>query len=175
MLLAAGGALSWWTVGYPLRDGEVALGLSPKAYCVVRSLVELLCAGSDGLPDGVAEGVAQRIDEEVWSADDATRADLEAAIQLLEHLPPYFGFGGRLSSLPMEQREACFQQYLEGDDTVIARAATSIKQLAHFLFFSRDAVWGAIGYDGPWVAAPKLPESGLRYRQLLEEALGKPA
>lgn len=174
VLLTAGGALSWWTAGYALREGEVALGLSPKAYCVVRSLVELLCAGSDGLPDGVAEGVAQRIDEEVWSADAATRDDLEAAIQLLEHLPPWFGFAGRLSGLPLDQREACFERYLHGDDTVIVRAATSLKQLAHFLYFSRDACWGAIGYDGPWVAAPKLPDSGIRYRVLLDEARGKP-
>ncbi len=175
VLLSAGGALSWWTVGYTLREGEVALGLSPKAYCVVRSLVELLCAGSDGLPDGVAEGVVERIDEEVWSSDDGTREDLESAIQLLEHLPPWFGFGGRLSGLSIEQREACFVRYLQCDDTVIVQAATALKQMAHFFFFTRDATWGAIGYDGPWVAAPKLPDSGVRYRQLADEARGKPA
>jgi hypothetical protein len=173
-LLATGGVLSWWTAGYSLRAGEVALGLSPKAFCVARAITEVLCQGSEGLSDGVAAGVVQRIDEEVWSAEDAVRVDLEDALQLLEHLPPWFGFTGRFSKLGLDDREACFLRFLQCDDTVIVRAATALKQMAHFFHFAGDGTWGAIGYDGPWVAARKLPESGVRYRQLYDEARGVP-
>lgn len=171
-LLAMGGALSWWSAGYALEEGEAALGLSPKAFCVARAIVETLCPAVEGLPDGVAEGIHQRIDEELWAADDAFREDLEAALQLLEHLPPWFGFGGRFSALPIASREACFQRFLTCDDTVIVRAATLLKQLTHRFYYARDAAWGAVGYDGPWVAGPKPSDSALRYRELFERAIG---
>ncbi|MFL5345709.1 MAG: hypothetical protein ACJ8AT_13015 [Hyalangium sp.] len=83
VLLLVGSGLRWFASGYQLLPGEAALGLSVKELCVVRSLVEeMFFPASGALPSGMALGVHQRVDEEVWSQPQAMREDLQSAIQL---------------------------------------------------------------------------------------------
>ena len=118
-------------------------------------------------PSGLQLRVHQRIDEEAWSAPDAVRSDLKAAIQLLEHLPPVFGFAGRLSMLAPDARVACLEAYSRSSLTPLVQASIALKQMAHLFYFANDETWGAIGFDGPWVKTPKPPASSLAYRELL--------
>jgi hypothetical protein len=167
LALAAGGALSWVTLGYRLLPGEVPIALSAKELVVVRALADTIAPADGDLPGAVALGVAQRIDEEVWAAPDDVRTDLKSAIQLLEHLPPLLGFGGRFTSLSPADREACFAAMLRHDWTVVVQAAGALKQMTMLFTYARDAAWPGIGYDGPWVTTAKPPVSALRYAELL--------
>jgi hypothetical protein len=151
----------------------VALGLSVKELCVVRALVELFCPAADGLPSGVALGIHQRIDEEVWSQPDAVRADLQAALQLIEHSPPVFGFAGRMSALALPQREQVFARLLAAEQDVVVQAAVALRQMAHLFYYAHPDTWPALGYDGPWVPQPKPPPSSARYQELLRAAGGR--
>lgn len=173
LLLLGGGVLRWFTGGYRLLPGEVALGLSVKELCVVRSLVEVFFPAADGLPSGVALGVHQRIDEEVFSQPPEMREDLRAALQLLEHAPLLQGFGGRLSSLAPPEREQAFARLLTSDQDVVVQAAMALKQMAHLFYYARPETWAALSYDGPWVPKPQPPESSVRYESLRTEAAAR--
>lgn len=165
-LLAVGGGLSWLTLGYRLAPGDAAIALSVKELAVVRAIVATLLPGGEA-PDGLALGVHQRIDEEVWSAPDGVRADLKAALHLLEHLPPMLGFAGRFSSLDAASREACFARWLTHEQTVIVQAAVGLKQMAMLFAYTRDPTWEAIGYDGPLVQHVRPSPTSLAYAELL--------
>lgn len=166
-LLACGGGLSWLTLGYRLAPGDAAIGLSVKELAIVRAIVEALLPADGDLPSGITLGVHQRIDEEVWSAPDAVRADLSAAIQLLEVLPPVFGHAGRLTRLRPEQRAAALAAMMTQGPTPVVQAATALKQMCHLFAYVHEATWPAIGYDGPWVAVARPPPSSVRYAELL--------
>ena len=172
-LLLVGSGLRWFTSGYQLLPGEACVGLSVKELCVVRSLVEMFFPASGTLPSGVALGVHQRIDEEVWSQPQAMREDLQAAIQLLEHAPPLLGFAGRMSSLGVPEREKAFQRMLASDQDVVVQAAVALKQMAHLFYYGHPDTWKAIGYDGPLVPRPLPPESSARYQSLVTAAAGR--
>ena len=136
----------------------------------MRAIVEALLPEDGDLPSGVALGVHQRIDEEVWAAPDALRADLKAGIALIEHTPPLFGFWGRFSRLSRDRREACFATLLARGPRPLRSAAVGLKQLCSLFYYARPETWGAIGYDGPWVDTPRPPASAIRYQALLQAA-----
>ncbi len=172
-LLLMGSGLRWFTSGYELQAGEVVLGLSAKELCVVRALVEMFFPASGPLPSGVALGVHQRIDEEVWSQPPPMREDLQAPIQLLEHAPPLLGFASRLSGLDVAEREKAFQRMLASDQDVVVQAAVALKQMAHLFYYGHPDTWKAIGYDGPLVPQPLPPDSSARYQSLVTAAAGR--
>jgi hypothetical protein len=171
-LLLMGGGLRFFALGYALRPGEVALGMSVKELCVVRSIVDALLPAAAQMPSGVDLGVHQRIDEELWAQPAATRADLRAAIQLIEHSPPAFGAFGRLSRLDREARARVYAKLVAGDVDVVVQAAAALKQLAHIFYYGDPRTWAGIGYDGPLVRTPKPPPSALGYARLRDAVLG---
>lgn len=166
-VLVCGGGLSWLTLGYRLPEGEVAIGLSVKELCVVRALVEAMLPAESDLPSGLELGVHVRIDEEVWAGPDAVRADLSAALQLLEHLPPLFGHPGRLTSLSPARRLAFLEQALRHGPQPVVQAVVALKQMVHLFFYVHPRTWAAIGYDGPWVPEARPPASSRAYAELL--------
>lgn len=171
-LLACGGGLSWLTVGYRIGDDDVPIAMSVKEMAIVRAIVDALLPADGDLPSGLQLGVHQRIDEELWSMPAHLRDDLKSAIQLLEHLPPAFGFAGRLTRLSPEQREAALLAFLRAKPTPVVQAATALKQMCQLFYFARDEAWPGIGYDGPWVKTPRPPPSSVRYAELVAAARG---
>lgn len=163
-MLAAGGVWSWFRGGYSVPPGDVPVALTVKELAIVRAIVEALHPADGDLPSGLSIGVHLRIDEEVWSANDHARADLKAAIGVLEHVPLLFGWGGRLTHLPPADRVAFLVEVMATGPGPIGRAATAIKQLCSLFYYSHPATWAAIGYDGPWVPESP-PDSSVRYAE----------
>lgn len=168
-LLAVGGGLSWVALGYRVADGDVPIALSTKELAVVRAVVETLLPGGEGIPSGLSLGVHQRIDEELWSAPEAVRSDLKAALHLLEHAPPLQGFAGRFTRLHPADRERVFVGWLRSERAVLAQAANGLKQMCQLFAYTSPQTWAAIGYDGPWVERPAPPPSSVAYAALLAE------
>lgn len=169
----AGGLFRWFRAGYALRAGEVALALSDKQLSVARALVDALVPGGDGMPSGVELGVHQQIDEQVWAAEPFVAADLRAALELVEHVPPLLGHFGRLSSLDREARRAVVESMLRSQRDLFVQVAFGLKQLVHMLYYAHEAVWPHIGYDGPWQPEAVPPDSALRYAEMLQRARGR--
>jgi hypothetical protein len=172
-LAVSGGLFRWLRAGYVLAPGEVAIALSAKELCVARSLVDALAPGGEGWPGGVALGLHQRVDEQVWAADTDMARDLRAALQLLEHVPPLLGHYGRFSSLSREARVDVFERLLDSHRDVLAQVAVGLKQLVQMLYYAEDAVWPHIGYDGPWIQERKPPDSALAYAEIFRQRGGK--
>jgi hypothetical protein len=167
-LLAVGGTvLGWATLGYHLEPGEWAIGLSVKEFCVVRALVDTMVPGGGKLKPGVELGVPQRIDEEVWAADDGMRSDVRNILQFIEHVPPVYGHFGRFTSLDRTAREKVLRSLMASSQTIFVQAATAVKELVYLYYYSHDETWDALGYPGPLVDYNKPPASALRYQQLI--------
>lgn len=165
--LACGGGLAWVTAGYAVGEGDVPLGLSRKELAIVRAIVEAVLPADGDLPAGLALGVHQRIDQEVWSAPDALQADLRASLHLLEHGPVLLGYAGRLSRLDPATRLEVLERAAAVGPTPVVQAVIGLKQMCHLFYFAHPATWPAIGYDGPWIGTERPPASTLRYRELL--------
>lgn len=167
VLALSGGVLSWLSLGYSLEPGEVAIGFSVKQFCIARSVVDTILPQGRGQKSGVELGVPQRMDEQAWASDPGIRADLKAALELIEHVPPLYGHFGRLTSLARADREDVLRAMLRSSQDVFVRTATAIKELTYLCYYTEDATWPALGYDGPWVKTPRPPESAERYAALL--------
>ncbi len=168
LLVGAAGAISLG--GYRLPPGEVALGLSPKGWCVARAITEALLPEDDGLPSGVSLGVHQRLDEEAWASPPQVRDDIESALGLLEHAPILTGRLRRLSRLPVDERLLCFDALCRQRRRLVLAAAVSTKQMLHLFYYAHPATWAATGYQGPFVPEPRPPASSQRYQELLDAA-----
>ena len=161
-LLGAGGLLSWLTRGYADVDA-VCVALSDKEQHIVGAVVDALFPARGAFPAGRAVDVVARIDEELYAQPPALREDLKAAIQLLEHAPPVVGVLHRLSALPVDERARVFQRLMERGPAVVVQCAVSLKQLSSLAYYADPRVWGAIGYDGPWMPVPQPPASRARW------------
>lgn len=169
MLVGVGQSLRWFASGYSLPPGETALVLSDKEMVVVRAWVEVVLPATREAPGGVELGIHQRIDEELWAQPDEMRSDIKAAIQLIEHAPPWFGVLGRFSSLKPERRLEVAEKMLVSGPDLMVQAAVALKQLSQLHYGAHPATWKSMGYDGPWIGEAKPPVSHLRYMQLLDE------
>lgn len=170
VFVGAASGLSWFKLGYELRQGEVPIALTRKEFVVVRTLVEALLPGDGDLPSGVDLGVPQRLDHEVWAAPEAVASDLKASLLLLEHAAPWFGYAGRFSSLPLGARQRILREMLAADTDVFVQTVMAWKQMAHLFYYADEALWPSIGYQGPWIDTPRPPPTATTYEALLAEA-----
>lgn len=170
LLTASGFALRWFSAGYDrqLTQGEVPIALSGKELAIVKAYVAALLPADDALPSGVALGIHQRIDEELWAASSAVRNDAKAGLQLFEHAPLLNGFGARFTALEPDAQRAYVGRALVGTNDALRQIASALKQLSHLLYYARPEVWKAIGYDGPWVPTAVPPDSHIAYQDLLK-------
>lgn len=173
LLALGGGLLRFMGSGYALRPGEVAIGLSVKQLCVARALVETLAPGGDGMPSGLELGLPQRVDEQVWAADEGMAQDICAALELVEHAPPLLGHFGRFTSLGLAARGEVFERMLRSRRDLFVQIAIAFKQLIQLCYYADERVWPAIGYDGPWIKEAKPPASALAYAKLFADKGGR--
>lgn len=160
--------LGWVFVGgYGLPDGDTPLATSHKEWAVVRALVEALLPEADGLPSGLSIGVHTRVDEELWSCDQATADSLRRGLAMIELAPLLMGQGSRLSRLPPQTRVSAFEAIMASSKRPLASAAKSWLRLLHLFYYADSRTYAAIGYDGPWVKTAVPTPSGLAYAAAL--------
>ncbi|MBI2795284.1 MAG: gluconate 2-dehydrogenase subunit 3 family protein [Gemmatimonadetes bacterium] len=172
LAVAAGGtALRWLAGGYgsQLAPGDTPIALSPKEFAVVKAFVDALIPASGAFPSGVALGVHQRIDEEMWSAAAPMRGDMKNGLQLLEHATLLDGFGSRFTALGAEARLAYIEALLRARPGALQQVAFALKEMAYLFYYARTETWKGIGYDGPFVAIPKPPDSRAAYQALVRQ------
>jgi hypothetical protein len=174
LLAAAGGVGAWMTAGYAaqLDPADVPVALSVKELAVVRAVVDAFFPAEDGFPAGLAIGVHQRVDEELWAAPERTRSDIKSGIQLVEHLPPLYGYAHRFTALPREARLAVFEAMLRSKTATVRQIAFALKQMVQLFYYGNDAVWPSIHYDGVFVPTPKPPASSVAYASLVKARRG---
>jgi hypothetical protein len=161
-----GGVLRWFAGGYAaqLAGTDAPVALSTKEFAVVRAFVDALLPAAEGFPSGVALGVHQRIDEELWSADARTRDDMKNGLQLFEHAPVLHGFAGRFTALSPDARTAYVYVTLEAKPGALQQVAFALKEMAYLFYYVAPETWRRVGYDGPWVRVNRPPDSQAAYQ-----------
>lgn len=165
---AGGGALRWIAGGYgsQLAADDSPIALSPKEFAVVKAFVAALIPADGAFPSGVALGVHQRIDEEMWSAAAPMRADMKNGLQLLEHATLLHGFGSRFTALGAGARLQYLEALLREKPGALQQVAFALKEMAYLFYYARNETWNGIGYDGPFVTVPRPPDSRAAYQAL---------
>jgi hypothetical protein len=152
LLLGSAGFLARCT-GRQAEEGPRPTGFqvfNPQEVSTLSTFCEAVLPG----PTEPAQAVPLRIDGEViqWSAKN--RSEVRSLLVLIEHGTRYFFFSWRaFSELALEKR----RDYLHGWETshldFRRQAFQVLRMMALFFFYSQDATWKAIGYDGPWIRA----------------------
>ncbi len=113
--------------------------------------------------------LVKRLDEEMHFVQQNISDDFKLALDFLEYLPMAYGEFSRLSRMSLAQRTT-FISSIQGSSIEAVRVAVSgCRMLIFVCYYSQDASWQSIGYDGPHSQIPeKLSPQRLHYRQLTQ-------
>lgn len=103
----------------------------------------------------------------------ADRALLGLLLRMLEYGAP-LRTGRRLTRQSRDRRERYLRGWERSRLALRRQGLASLKALAALAYYGRDAAWGEVGYDGPWLgrvdvavlAAPDLAAGVVRGREL---------
>ena len=96
--------------------------------------------------------LAHRIDAHLAEESAEVQRGLASALRLVEWGSPLVcGRAARFSRLGPDERAACIDALCHSRIGLLRDVQAGLKQLCFFLFYAIDAVWPALGYDGPWV------------------------
>lgn len=100
--------------------------------------------------------LARRIDAFLVDESAAVRSGLSSALLLIEWGSPLVsGRVARFSRLGPDERAACIDALCHSRIGLLRDVYAGLKQLCFFTFYAIDAVWPALGYDGPWIDRKK--------------------
>lgn len=144
-------------------DGRPLLALSAREAATLAAVAAAVVPTQGGFPSADEAQVLRRFDEEVSFVAPSIRADLKAALDVLEFLPPLYGRLARFSALDLPQRRALLAQLCASRVELLRAIGTNLKILVQFFYFAHPAVWAAIGYDGPFGRMPEQDSEQRRW------------
>jgi hypothetical protein len=99
-----------------------------------------------------SQAVPYRIDREVSLWQEKNRAQVKSLLALLEQGTRYFFYSWHsFSELPIEKQAEYLHGWESSRFSFRRQAFQALRMMAFFFFYSQEATWKAIGYDGPWV------------------------
>lgn len=102
-------------------------------------------------PGPAAVRVAERIDRELSFHTAKLRADVRAAIFLLEHGGWLHAAPTRFTRLGGPEQDAYLRRMGVDGRELERQVFSNLRLLALFFYYVDDRTWGAIGYNGPFV------------------------
>lgn len=146
----------------------IAVGCAPERRAEAPTDLAVLGAAEWGLLAVIADVFVPRGGAFELGASDldlATRMDghlarerpevvrgLRGALWLVEWASPFVGgYVGRFSALDVEGRIRCIDALRTSRFATLRAVFAGLKTLCLFAFYSADASWTALGYDGPLV------------------------
>ena len=131
--------------------------LSARQAEVLRAIVErMVWSGSADLPAVRDTRAIETIDQALLQLDASVQAQLRWLLTLFQWGPPLFQLKLKtFTGLSADEQD----EYLRGWATsrVETRrvAFRALKNLSMLGYYSQDATWKAIHYDGPWAPRPR--------------------
>lgn len=112
----------------------------------------------EGFPEPASTGFEQRLQAFLHRMDPDTRSELELVMRVVEYGPPLLAFRFRwFTGLDAEARRRYLDRWPDHRLPPLRSAATALKLLFGPIYFSDDATWQVMGYDGPWVERFQVP------------------
>ena len=100
--------------------------------------------------------LARHIDTHLADESAEVQRGLSSALLLVEWGSPLAnGRVARFSRLGPDERAACIDALCQSRIGLLRDVYAGLKQLCFFSFYAIDAVWPAVGYDGPWLGRKK--------------------
>lgn len=150
-----------------VANGRRFLVLSADDLVTLAAFAEAVLPAPGLGPSYVETDILRRLDEEMFFVEAAVRADLDAALSLLEWYPLVSGHVHRFSHLKATGRTALIERMLSSRFDIPRAIANSLRFMVHFLHYAHPATWAMTDFDGPFSRlAPQLSEQRLRYLEL---------
>jgi hypothetical protein len=133
---------------------------------IVPALFDAFIAHEDGrLLDPRAVGAFEEFDRLMERLPPEDRRALRAMLALIEWLPLR-----RFSRLSLARRRRFLDRLARGPVRLLRSGVAALKSLVMLAYWTREATWPAIGYDGPWlgrvaVEVVPVPRPGLIERE----------
>ncbi|MEZ4241138.1 MAG: hypothetical protein R3F59_34260 [Myxococcota bacterium] len=146
-LLLAAGYVAAHAVGHRPVGGPAGRALSVGPRATLQAALEAQ------LPrDAPVAAITADVDRFLAAGDPVVLGQLDVALLLLEHLGGAGPIGfRRFTRLDRDARVAVLERWRVAAFGPKRQIAGAVRRIALFSYYSRPAVWPAIGYDGPLV------------------------
>jgi hypothetical protein len=137
-----------------------ALGLrvlTPQQAEILTAIVErMVHSGTPDMPAVRETRTIETIDQALLQLDASTQSQLRWLITLFQWGPPLFQFKlHRFTTLRPEDQDDYIRDWATSSVATRRIAFQALKNLSMLGYYSQDATWKAIHYDGPWAPRPR--------------------
>jgi hypothetical protein len=139
--------------------------LNNREFSTLRAFAEAVLPPPETSAPVIA--TCSRVDSEVgwWRAKN--QEQVKQLLSLIEDGTRYFLFSWRaFSDLSLTERRSYLRQWESSRLAFRREAYQALRMLVFFFYYSQDATWKCIGYDGPWLKGTPVglaarPDAGL--------------
>ena len=128
---------------------------APPAEILTAVAERMVDSGEPGMPSVRDTGAIGVIDQALLPLDAAVRAQVGWLLSLVEWSPLLELKAARFTELAAEDQDAVLRGWEHSRFAVRRLGFVALKSLAMLGYYSQDATWKAIHYDGPWAPKPR--------------------
>lgn len=131
--------------------------LTPHQVEVFTAIVErMVFTGSDNMPAVADTGTIATIDQALLQLDPAVQSQVGWLLTLFQWGPPLFQLKLKtFTSLTPDERDDYLRGWATSRSDTRRLAFRALKNLSMLGYYSQDATWKGIHYDGPWAPRPR--------------------
>ncbi len=131
--------------------------LTPQQAVVLTAIVERITfTGIDTMPAVRDTQAIVTIDQALLQLDPAVQSQVGWLLLLFQWGPPLFQLKlGTFTGLTPEGRDSYLQGWATSRSSTRRLAFRALKNLSMLGYYSQDATWKGIHYDGPWAPRPR--------------------
>lgn len=129
------------------------LSLSAKEFACLNGVCDALIPyDTENLPRPSEIGTAKAVDKLLSTLPEENKKQMKLLFSAFEHAPLVFAFSKTPFSQQSLEKQRKILSSLENSSLSFARLAfMGVKMLVMMGYYTRDAAWKAIGYEGPLV------------------------
>lgn len=137
---------------YPAPEKELLFFSSKEFACLNAVCDALIPHDTENLPKPSEAGAVYSIEKLLVWIPEENQKQIKLLLNALEHAPFVFLFSRKPFSLQPLENQRKILSSLENSFLFFGRLAfQTLKMLVMMGYYTRDAAWKAIGYDGPLV------------------------
>jgi len=126
--------------------------LSPAQMATLQALSNRLIPSGEAMPAAAELNVAGGLDQFLMIIDPPVAEQIAQLLDLFDFSPMIFDFKwGRFTSLPPADQDDVLSSWATSRLEFRRTGFVALKKLSMAVYYSQDAVWKTIGYDGPLV------------------------
>jgi len=132
--------------------------LSPSEANILTVVVErMVFTGAPEMPAVRDTHAIQTIDRALLQLDASLQTQLRWLLKVFEWGPPFFQFNfTTFTHMSDAERDRYLLEWDTSQVEMRRLAFRALKNLSVLGYYSQDATWKGIHYDGPWVPRPKI-------------------